>query len=412
MTLRLGVIADDFTGASDIALTLAEGGMVTVQYAGIPAQVAADDVEAGVVALKCRTISPETAVAQCVAAADWLLAQGAEQIVYKVCSTFDSTKQGNIGPVAQALAEKLGESAVLVCPAFPENGRSVYQGHLFVGDILLSESGMRNHPLTPMTDPDIRRWLAHQTDWPVAHLPATTLRKGVGAARAALDDHARAMVIGDAIEDADLQILGAAAKGRRFLVGGSGIALGLPANWDIGPRQGDWTGEEGPGVVLAGSCSVATRGQVAAYAALAPTREIAPGEVMSGALDIDELADWVLAQDAPPLLHSSSAPEQVRAEQKRYGREALANAIESTFARLAIALEARGIRRIVVAGGETSGAVTEALGASILRIGPRIAAGVPALRIDGRPTVLALKSGNFGGPDFFSEALEALEGRR
>ena len=180
MSLRVGVIADDFTGASDIALTLAEGGFAVTQYAGTPASDAGADVQAGVVALKCRTIAPAAAVARALEAADWLLAQGAELILYKICSTFDSTREGNIGPVAQALAEKLGERAVLVCPAFPENGRSVYQGHLFVGDQLLSESGMRSHPLTPMTESDIRRWLAYQTDWPVAHLPVARPAQGTG----------------------------------------------------------------------------------------------------------------------------------------------------------------------------------------------------------------------------------------
>ncbi|PRY20932.1 uncharacterized protein YgbK (DUF1537 family) [Aliiruegeria haliotis] len=408
--MKLGVIADDFTGASDIALALAEGGMATVQYGGLPDGPADKDVQAGVIALKCRTILPKTAVEQTCAAADWLLAQGAEQIIYKVCSTFDSTREGNIGPVAQALAEKLGETAVLVCPAFPENGRSVYQGHLFVADTLLSDSGMRNHPLTPMTDPDLRRWLAHQTSWPVAHLPAATVFQGAGAARAALATHARAMVIGDAIRDEDLRTLGAAAKGRRLLVGGSGIALGLPANWDIAPAPIPWDGEAGPGVVLSGSCSVATRGQVETYSAKAATWEITAEAAMAGNIDIDEVSEWVLAQDTAPLIYSSADPKKVSAAQKRFGREESAEAIETLFARLAARLAEKGIGRIVTAGGETSGAVTQALGADRLRIGPRIAAGVPALRVDGRPLVLALKSGNFGGPDFFAEALTLLKG--
>ncbi len=408
--MKLGIIADDFTGASDIALTLAEAGMTTVQYGGVPSTEADLDVQAGVVALKCRTIAPRAAVEQTCAAADWLLAQGAEQIVYKVCSTFDSTPDGNIGPVAQALAKKLGETCVLVCPAFPENGRSVYQGHLFVEDTLLSDSGLKHHPLTPMTDSDLRRWLAPQTDWPVAHLPIATIWRGPEAARTALAEHGRAMMIADAIRDDDLRILGQTVKGRRLLVGGSGIALGLPENWGITPTPIPWTGETGPGVVLSGSCSAATRGQVAVYAAKAPSHEITAEAVMGRQVDLGALVEWILTQDVPPLVYSSADPSTVAAAQKTFGRNFLADAIEGTFAALAAMLATKGVGRIVTAGGETSGAVTTALGAASLRIGPRIAAGVPALRVEGQPLVLALKSGNFGGPDFFTEALECLRG--
>ena len=218
------------------------------------------------------------------------------------------------------------------------------------------------------------------------------------------------MVIGDAITEEDLHVLGAALKGRKLAVGGSGLALGLPANWGAAPRPIPWQGASGPGVVLAGSCSAATRGQVARYKESAPAREITPEAVMAGAIDIDALAGWVLDQDVPPLLHSSADPEDVRRAQAEYGRARLADAIEDMFSTLASTLAARGVQRIVTAGGETSGAVTTALGADRLRIGPRIAAGVPAVRVEGRALVLALKSGNFGGPDFFAEALDCLKG--
>lgn len=410
MSTLIGVIADDFTGASDIALTLAENGMETMQYGGVPDKPVAPGIQAAVVALKSRTAAAADAVAQSLAAAEWLLAQGTEQIVFKICSTFDSTKAGNIGPVAEALAERLGAETVLVCPAFPENGRSVFQGHLFVGDRLLSESGMQSHPLTPMTDPDIRRWLAHQTTWPVKHLDAETVWNGDGAASVALHEAGRAMVVADAVRDEDLRTLATAAKGRKLLVGGSGIAIGLPANWGISPGPIPWQGEAGPGVVLSGSCSIATRAQVERYSAIAPSREITAEAVMSGEADIEELAVWVLEQATPPLIYSSADPEKVTAAQDRFGREAIAGRIEAFFASLAALLVERGTGRIVTAGGETSGAVTQGLGADRLRIGPRVAAGVPMLRVEGRPLVLALKSGNFGGPDFFSEALDLLKG--
>ena len=398
--MRLGVIADDFTGASDIALTLAEGGMRTIQYVGVPtAEVPA--AEAGVVALKSRTIPAAEAVARALSACDWLLGQGAEQIVFKVCSTFDSTPAGNIGPVAEALAGRLGESHVLVCPAFPEAGRSVYLGHLFVGDRLVSETGMADHPLTPMRDPDLRRVLAAQSTWPVAHVPAAAV--WAEAIDEALPE-GPALVIVDAIRDADLRAIGRAAETRRLVVGGSGIALGLPEGFGFRPRTPPWQPVRGPGAILSGSCSETTRGQVAAFAG--PRRELTAEAAMAG-LDADELADWALAQDAPPLLYSSAGPGAVAAAQARFGRERLSATLEGLAARLAAALVERGVRRLVVTGGETAGAAVGGLGLDALAIGPRLAPGVPMMRAG--PLALALKSGNFGGPAFFAEALARME---
>lgn len=404
--MKIGVIADDFTGASDIALTLAEAGLTVTQFIGVPEE-GAGAVDAGVVALKSRTAPVTEAVAQSLAACDWLRAQGAGQIVFKVCSTFDSTPQGNIGPVLDALAGRLEAGAVMVCPAFPENGRSVWQGHLFVGDRLLSESGMQDHPLTPMRDPDLRRVLAAQSTRPVGHVPGQAVLAGAAAIRAALPE--RGHVIVDAIHDADLRAIGAAAKGAPLLCGGSGIALGLPANFGAVPRVPDWAPVEGPGVVLSGSCSRATRGQVARYRNHAPSREIAAGAVVDGSATAEEVAAWVQAQEAPPLVYSSADPETVRAAQDAFGAARVAGAIEGFFASLAARLRDAGTRRFVVAGGETSGAVVAGLEARALAIGPRLAAGVPALRVDGtRPMALALKSGNFGGADFFAEALARM----
>lgn len=406
--MKIGVIADDFTGASDIALTLAEGGMEVAQFVGIPCGAAEAGLDGGVVALKSRTAPVDEAVAQSLAACDWLLDQGAEQIVFKVCSTFDSTAGGNIGPVLDALATRLGAGPVIVCPAFPETGRSVYQGHLFVGDRLLSESGMKDHPLTPMTNPDLRQVLAAQSIHPVGHVPAATVMAGPKAIASALP--ASGHIIVDAITNDDLRMIGAAAKGAPLICGGSGIALGLPANFDLGAATPKWQGVPGSGVVLSGSCSRATREQVMQYRNIAPARLIAVEDVLQGGVGIEELADWVVAQDEPPLVYSSADPAKVAEAQALFGREASATAFESLFASLATALVARGVTRIVVAGGETSGAVVSGLGTAALHIGPRIAPGVPALRVSSPAQLaLALKSGNFGGPDFFAEALHQLE---
>ena len=403
--MKIGVIADDFTGASDIALTLALGGMRTVQYVGIPTGDAGD-VDAGVVALKSRTIAAADAVTKSLAACEWLLAQGATQIIFKVCSTFDSTADGNIGPVAGALAERLGETGVIVCPAFPENGRSVYQGHLFVNDGLLNESGMQDHPLTPMTDADLRRVLAAQTDWPIAHINFRTVDVGANAIIAAMPS-GPAMIVVDAVRDSDLVQIGAAARARRLLVGGSGIAMGLPANFGHVPATPQWAGTAGKAAILSGSCSHATRAQVHAYTG--PKREITAKQVMDVDVDAEGLADWVMATDGAPLIYSSADPDIVRAAQDTYGRDVVADRIETLFTDLTASLVARGIKRLIVAGGETSGAAVAGLNAPALRIGPKLAAGVPAMRVEGTEIAVALKSGNFGGPDFFAESLKLME---
>ncbi|MEL6689267.1 MAG: 3-oxo-tetronate kinase [Pseudomonadota bacterium] len=399
--MKLGIIADDFTGASDIALTLAEGGMPVEQYVGIPTGPAG--AEAAVISLKCRTIPAADAVAQTLAACDWLVAQGATQIIYKVCSTFDSTAEGNIGPVTEALAEKLGASHVLVCPAFPENGRSVYQGHLFVGDVPLNESGMQDHPLTPMTDSDLRRVLASQSAGAVHHIGAQTVWHGAEEVQAAMAALPPGQIIIDAIRDQDLHTIGQAAG--VLMTGGSGIALGLPAVHGYAPGDTPWESLGGRGAILSGSCSRTTREQVSRFTG--PRREITAEEVLGG-LKGEDIANWIEAQRAPALVYSSADPAVVAAAQETHGRERVAGAIEGAFADAANALVEGGLSRLVVAGGETSGAVVEALRPAGFAIGPRLAAGVPALKCLDQPLALALKSGNFGGPDFFAEALETL----
>ena len=404
--MKLGCIGDDFTGSSDLANTLAKQGMRTVQYAGVPERDAAPDVEAGVVALKSRSIDPNDAVAQSLAALDWLRAQGCTQFLFKYCSTFDSTARGNIGPVADALAEALGAHKVIVCPAFPGTGRSVYQGHLFVKDTLLSESGMQNHPLTPMTDPDIRRWLAPQTRFEVGHVPAQMVFAGADQIAAGLEAEHQAgkrHIVVDAIRDEDLMTIGLAAKELPLITGGSGIALGLPRNFGKAPGAVPWTGQPGKVVVLSGSCSIATRAQVAYHAARHPAREVTVAEVIEGRQTAAGLAGWALSQEGLPLIYSSADPSAVKEAQDTFGLERSAHALEQFFAETARLCVAEGAGRVITAGGETSGAVVEGLGLTTLEIGPEIDPGVPCLRA-GPELAVALKSGNFGAEDFFEKA--------
>ncbi|CAA9351682.1 MAG: Uncharacterized protein YgbK [uncultured Microvirga sp.] len=411
--MLLGCIADDFTGAGDIANTLSTGGMRTRLFVGDGA-IDGADCDAGVVALKTRSIAPGDAVAQSLAALDRLRAAGAAQIIFKYCSTFDSTPQGNIGPVAEALAEALGAAGVIVCPAFPRNGRTVYQGHLFVGDALLSESGMAHHPLTPMTDPDIRRWLAAQTHMSVGHVDLGVVRLGSEAIEAALAQAEAGFVVVDAVDEDDLRAIGHAARKHRLVTGGSGVALGLPANFrEAGAMKtgtASFTGCPGPALILSGSCSTATRAQVAAYRLTAPCYEIDVGRLLAGEPLLGEIEHFLEGHlDAAPMIFSSADPAMVAATQERYGPDRSAAAVEALFGVIARTAVARGTRRIVVAGGETSGAVVSALGIAAFDLGPEIDPGIPALAA-GPNLALALKSGNFGAPDFFARALDVLGG--
>ena len=410
--MKLGCIGDDFTGSSDLANTLAKGGMRVTQYTGVPDGPADPSVEAGVVALKSRSIDPGEAVTRSLEALTWLEAQGCTQFFFKYCSTFDSTAKGNIGPVADALAEALDAHKVIVCPAFPGTGRSVYQGHLFVNDTLLNESGMQNHPLTPMTDPDLRRCMVAQSRFSVGHVAAKAVFEGANAISDALDvEHGAGHrhIVVDAIRDADLREIGTAARDLPLITGGSGVALGLPANFGCVAGTVKWHGQAGRAVALSGSCSTATRAQVAYHAATNPTREIIAADVIEGRLTAADMAAWLLDQSGVPLAYSSADPDVVRAVQKTFGREQSAKALETFFSDVARLCRDGGATRIITAGGETSGAVIEGLGLDQLEIGPEIDPGVPALRT-GPDLVVALKSGNFGAEDFFEKANKVLTG--
>lgn len=420
---QLGCIADDFTGATDLASTLVRHGMRTVQLIGVPGPAdPAPDADAVVVALKSRTAPVAEAVRQSLDALRRLQAAGCRQFFHKYCSTFDSTDEGNIGPVADALIEALGCGFALACPAFPANGRTVYQGHLFVGHALLSESGMENHPLTPMRDPNLVRVLSRQTDGTVGLVPFVTVERGAAAIRAAmtaLKEQGRRYAVVDALTDAHLLAIGAAAEGQALVTGGSGVAMGLPENF----RRAGLLAEHDAGAlpdvpghaaVLAGSCSRATLFQIGTARDRVPTLELDPLAVP----DPDALARRALEWSegklgaAPVVIAASAPPERVRALQDRLGREAAGALVEQALAAVAEGLVARGVRRLVVAGGETSGAVVGRLGVRRLRIGAEIDPGVPWTHAEGAgpPMLLALKSGNFGGRDFFLQAFERLPG--
>lgn len=412
--MLLGCIGDDFTGSSDLANTLSKQGMRCVQYTGVPKSPAAKDVEAGVIALKSRSIDPQDAVRQSLEALEWLRAQGCEQFFFKYCSTFDSTPDGNIGPVADALADALDAHKVIVCPAFPGTGRSIYMGHLFVKDTLLNESGMQSHPLTPMTDPDIRRWLARQTKHAVGHVDAEVVFAGSAAIKDSLEaEHlaGKRLIVVDALRDTDLMEIGEAADRLPLVTGGSGVALGLPRNFarrgQIANTGNLWRGESGKCVALSGSCSDATRAQVAQHSKTNPSYEISAAEVIAGNLDAATVTEWLLNADSIPLAYSSADPAIVADIQNQFGREKSASALEAFFSDIARQLVTAGVGKLLTAGGETSGAIVEGLNLTTLEIGPEIDPGVPALRASDT-LVIALKSGNFGTPDFFEKAARIL----
>ncbi|MGU3421261.1 3-oxo-tetronate kinase [Methylobacterium sp. D54C] len=423
MSLALGCVADDYTGASDLANTLTKAGLRTIQTIGVPEDGRSLPVaDAVVVALKSRSIPADQAVARSREAEAWLRARGAAHVMFKVCSTFDSTDAGNIGPVMDALRAEAGETVALVTPAFPETGRSVYQGNLFVGSVPLNESPLKDHPLNPMRDANLVRVLGRQSGSPVGLIDTATVARGAEAVAARLDalaQEGKGAAIADAIFDSDLEVLGRAIVGRKFSVGASGLGLGLARALAADGRgtkdaAGAAVGEPvgGASACLAGSCSQATLQQVAAAETIMPVLRLDPARLLAGDDVVAEalaFADKHLAS-GPVLIATSAPPEAVRALQAAHGVNAAGHAIEAALAAIAEGLVARGVRRLVVAGGETSGAVVDRLGLTAFLLGPEIAAGVPVLRTAGRPEpmLLALKSGNFGGADFFGRALDMM----
>jgi uncharacterized protein YgbK (DUF1537 family) len=423
MTLLLGCIADDFTGGTDLAGMLVKNGLRTVLMVGVPETALPADIDAVVIALKSRTISAADAIAQSLAGLRSLQAQGCRQIYFKYCSTFDSTPAGNIGPVAEALMDALGTDFTIACPAFPANARTIYQGHLFVGGTLLSESGMRDHPLTPMTDANLVRVLQRQTRRPVGLVDAATVGAGPDAIRArfaALRAAGPGLAIVDAVSDADLEHIGAACLDLPLVTAGSGVGLGLARELrrqrlvpDVGPADAlPPTG--GHRAVIAGSCSLATQAQVAAMRVRHPSFALRPADLMEGVDVVGRALDWAREHlsRGPVLVYSTAPADEVKALQQRLGTAEAGALIERTLSAIAVGLVEAGVGQLIVAGGETSGAVVQALGIAGLRIGPEIDPGVPWTSVIGGgkavPLALALKSGNFGTADFFLKAWDLL----
>jgi len=425
----LGVIADDHTGATDVASMLVRSGLRTVQIIGVPsASTDAGDVDAIVIALKSRTIPPPEAIEQSLAALRWLQQRGVQRFYFKYCSTFDSTSHGNIGPVADALMHALGTHYSIACPAFPENQRTIFKGHLFVGDVLLSDSGMRNHPLTPMTDANLVRVLQAQSRCKVGLLSHLQVAKGVVSLKQVVEQKITeaqketpgVIDIADAITNDDLMVLGHALADVPLVTAGSGLALGLAAAYiDRGLVKADAHAAQlptagGKAVVISGSCSVATNAQVKHWIASSkPAMKIDAREIAGSQPVAQQVLDWHAQQKETCLIYATSPPEEVAALQKEFGANSLGEQIEHCFAEIAQGLIAQQVRRFVVAGGETSGAVVNALGVQSLKIGATIDPGVPwtagqvgkPLLDTAVPVLLALKSGNFGTDDFFAKAL-------
>ena len=424
-TLRLGCIADDFTGATDLANNLVRSGMRAVQTIGVPAGRLDAEVDAVVVALKTRTIPRAEAVARSLDALEWLRREGAEQIYFKYCSTFDSTREGNIGPVTEALMDALdgnqGADFTIATPAFPDNARTVFKGYLFAGEVLLNESGMENHPLTPMRDANLVRVMQAQCERRVGLVDYRTVARGPGAIRArfqALRGEGVGIAIVDAIGNDDLERLGGAVRGMPLVTAGSGLAIALAPNFGIEPSNAAAAlpRAEGAKAIVSGSCSPATNRQVRAFVAAGGAAFAIDPLEMGGGIDVAQRAlDWSVPRlsRGPVLVYSTASPDAVRSAQEQIGAERAGRLIEETLAAIARRLVGCGVRQLIVAGGETAGACVQALSVTQLQIGPQIDPGVPwcHARTEAEPRValhLALKSGNFGGDDFFMRAWSVL----
>ncbi|MFA3760772.1 3-oxo-tetronate kinase [Yersinia sp. 2538 StPb PI] len=414
--MRLGVIADDFTGATDIASFLVENGMSTVQINGVPDADYHVNADAAVVSLKSRSCPTATAVADSLAALAWLQTQGCQQFYFKYCSTFDSTAQGNIGPVTDALLDALGQQQTIISPALPVNGRTVYQGYLFVMGQLLAESGMRNHPVTPMTDSNLLRLMDAQARGRSGLINSTVMDQGVQAVRsqlAHLKEEGIRYVVLDSLNESHLLTQGEAVRDMVLVTGGSGLAIGLARQWagdeshqpqatSAGAPQGKLC------VVLSGSCSAMTNRQVARYAQQAPSQSVDIARCLNEPESYaEELCAWVMENAGgplAPLLYATAEPEVLQKIQQQWGAAASSEAVERLFGTIAHRLQQLGFQRFIVAGGETSGIVAQSLGIQAFHIGPAISPGVPWVKSTDHPVSLALKSGNFGDENFFARA--------
>ncbi|WLE00780.1 four-carbon acid sugar kinase family protein (plasmid) [Agrobacterium leguminum] len=412
--MRLGVIADDFTGATDIAGFLVENGLRTVQLNGLQHRELSIDADAVVISLKSRSNAANVAVSDSVAALNWLRERNCQQYFFKYCSTFDSTAKGNIGPVTDALLHTLKEDFTIVCPALPVNGRTIYHGYLFVNGVPLNESGMRDHPVTPMKDANLMRLMDAQSEGKTGNVPIGVVEKGAAAIQLALSGLKKSgfrYAVLDALTDDHLTAIGKAVSEMRFVTGGSGLAEGIGRSITqkpIASAHYEAIPSSGRAVVLSGSCSQMTNLQVASYQKLAPSNSISVERcLLECETYVGELVEWVKAQPPhgpAPLLSATTNPLQLKETQRRFGAVESSAAIEKVLSEVASRLADEGFDRFIVAGGETSGAVTQALGITGFYIGPQICPGVPWVRAIDKSIFLALKSGNFGQESFFTEA--------
>lgn len=407
----LGVIADDFTGASDIASFLVENGLKTIQMNGVPDYILQSEVDAIVISLKSRSNPVEEAISQSLQALDWLQQNGCKQFYFKYCSTFDSTEKGNIGPVTDALLDALQDNFTMICPALPVNGRTIFNGYLFVGNVLLNESGMQNHPITPMKDANLVRLMDKQAQGKTGLVSYADLMKGcefVKSRFAELKQQGFRYAVVDSVDNSQLAVLAEAIADFKLVTGGSGLAAYIAARLS-GGKQGDnaLLPSKAKTVVLSGSCSVMTNKQVAKYAEKAPHFYLDVAQSVANPTYVDELAQWVIANldhALAPMVYATVSPEKLKQIQVEFGADKASHAIENTFAQLAQKLKAAGVVNFITAGGETSSIVVQQLGFTGFHIGKQIAPGVPWLKALDDNIFLALKSGNFGTEDFFAFA--------
>lgn len=412
--MRIGVIADDFTGGTDIASFLVKGGLNTVQLSGVPHSLIETDADAIVISLKSRSCAPSEAIEQSLNALAYLQQNDCTQIYFKYCSTFDSTDKGNIGPVTDALMAALNTKFAVVCPSLPLNGRCVFNGNLYVNGVLLNESGMRDHPITPMCDSNLPRLMNAQASGTTALITYQTVEQGCDAILTAYADaqqegHQYAVV--DAFNEQQLFLIAQSLIDMPLITGGSGLAYHIAVVASQHKKQDSMmkVPNKVPSVVISGSCSQMTNLQVAAYQNKAPTYAIEAKCCLTDDRYAQQVSEWVMGQQGleyAPMVYATANVEKLKQIQQQYGAEKASAAVEAFFAQLTEILSKRGIRNFIVAGGETSGVVTQHLSLTALNIGKEIAPGVPwVFSLDGH-FALALKSGNFGSEQFFSQAQE------
>lgn len=421
MSVLLGCIADDFTGATDLASFLVNSGMRTVQLIGVPNDtIDLTGVDAVVIALKSRTLPKDIAIKQSIEALEWLKQLDCNQYYFKYCSTFDSTEKGNIGPVTDALLNNLNEEFTIICPSLPVNGRTVYKSHLFVNDSLLNESGMQNHPLTPMNDPNLLRVMASQSIGKVGAVQYETIIQGAEAIKHCLNEVSKdnRYAILDTLTNDDLFSIGEACADLKLLTGGSGLSVGLAKNFQqkglfkIREDSSELSKLRGQTIVLSGSCSVMTQKQVNYFKQFYPAKKIDPLQLEAGTSSLQEFLEWFESNNTSDsmMIYATDSPDQIKAVQEKLGVDKASELVENFMAELVEALVRKGVNKLVVAGGETSGAVVKALQPNMLKIGKSIAPGVPLTEIVGdSPKLVALKSGNFGDELFFTKAIEAMQ---